>query len=152
RGIVGETPNLAARLQGLAEPGSVVIASSTRRLTGGLFDYRDLGAVALKGLGEHVPAWLVLGVGAVESRFEALRTTTTPLIGRSEEIESLRRRWGQAKNGEGQVVLIAGEAVIGKSRIAQTVVERLGVEPHTRLRYFCSPHHQDSALYPSIIQ
>jgi class 3 adenylate cyclase/tetratricopeptide (TPR) repeat protein len=150
--VVGETPNLAARLQALATPGAVVIAASTHKLTGGLFEYRDLGAVALKGLGENVPAWLVLGIGAAESRFEALRTATTPLIGRSEEIELLLRRWEQAKNGDGQVVLISGEPGIGKSRIAQTILERLSNEPYTRLRYFCSPHHQDSALYPSITQ
>jgi predicted ATPase/class 3 adenylate cyclase len=150
--VVGETPNLAARLQALAEPGAVVIASSTRRLTGGLFEYRDLGAVALKGFTEHVPAWQVLGAGSAESRFEALRATTTPLVGRDEEIELLLRRWKQAKSGNGQVVLISGEPGIGKSRIAETILERLGNEPHIRLRYFCSPHHQDSALYPSIAQ
>jgi hypothetical protein len=150
--VVGETPNLAARLQALAEPGAVVIASSTRRLTAGLFEYRDLGAVALKGFGEDVPAWQVLGAGAAESRFEALRATTTPLVGRDEEIDLLTRRWGQAKQGDGSIVLISGEPGIGKSRIAETVAERIGAEPHTRLRYFCSPHHQDSALYPSIAQ
>jgi class 3 adenylate cyclase/tetratricopeptide (TPR) repeat protein len=150
--VVGETPNLAARLQALAEPGAVVIASSTRQLIGGLFEYRDLGAVALKGFAENIPAWQVLGAGAAESRFEALRATTTPLVGRDEEIDLLMRRWEQAKRGDGCVVLISGEPGIGKSRIAQTVVERLGPESHIRLRYFCSPHHQDSALYPSITQ
>ena len=150
--VVGETPNLAARLQTLAEPGAVVIASSTRRLTGGLFEYRDLGTFALRGFAENVPAWQVVGAGAVESRFEALRATTTPLIGRDEETDLLLRRWEQAKRGEGCVVLISGEPGIGKSRIAQTIVERLSSKPHTRLRYFCSPHHQDSALYPSIAQ
>jgi len=150
--VVGETPNLAARLQALADPGVVVIAASTRRLIGGLFDYRDLGAVALKGFAENVPAWQVLGAAAAESRFEALRTSSTPLVGRDEEIDLLLRRWEQAKRGEGCVVLISGEPGIGKSRIAETVVERLSCEPHIRLRYFCSPHHQDSALYPSIAQ
>jgi len=151
--VVGETPNLAARLQALAEPGAVVISSSTRGLTGGLFEYRDLGAVALKGFAENVPAWRVLGAGATESRFEALHATpTTPLVGRDEEIDLLMRRWEQAKRGDGCVVLISGEPGIGKSRIAQTVLERLGGEPHTRLRLFCSPHHQDSALYPTITQ
>jgi class 3 adenylate cyclase len=144
--VVGETPNLAARLQALAEPGGVVIASGTRKLTGGLFEYRDLGAVALKGFRDDVPAWQVLGTGAAESRFEALRATTTPLIGRDEEVDLLLRRWEQAKGGEGQVVLISGEPGIGKSRIMQAIAERLGAEPHTRLRYFCSPHYQDSAL------
>jgi class 3 adenylate cyclase/tetratricopeptide (TPR) repeat protein len=150
--VVGETPNLAARLQTLAEPGAVVIASSTRQLTAGLFEYRDLGAVALKGFAKNLPAWQVLGAGAAESRFEALHATTTPLIGRDEEIDLLLRRWEQAKRGDGCVVLISGEPGVGKSRIAQTVLERVSGEPHTRLRYFCSPHHQDSALYPSIAQ
>src|SRR5215469_9207464 len=150
--VVGETPNLAARLQALAEPGAVVIASSTHSLTGGLFEYRDLGAVPLKGFADSVAVWQVLGAGVAESRFEALRATTTPLVGRDEEVDLLLRRWEQAKGGDGCVVLISGEPGIGKSRIAQTIVERLSGEPHTRLRYFCSPHHQDSALYPSIAQ
>jgi class 3 adenylate cyclase/predicted ATPase len=150
--VVGETPNLAARLQTAAEPSTVVIASSTRRLTGGLFEYRDLGTVALKGFAENMPAFHVLGAGAAESRFEALRATSTPLVGRDEEIEILLRRWARAKHGEGCVVLISGEPGIGKSRLAETILERLSNEPHTRLRYFCSPHHQDSALYPSISQ
>src|SRR6202011_797776 len=130
--VVGETPNLAARLQALAEPGAVVISSSTRRLTGGLFDYRDLGSVALKGFAENVPAWQVLGASAAESRFEALRASTTPIVGREEEIELLLRRWEQAKRGEGCVVLVSGEPGIGKSRIVQSVLERLAAEPHTR--------------------
>jgi class 3 adenylate cyclase/tetratricopeptide (TPR) repeat protein len=150
--VVGETPNLAARLQAMAGPGAVVIAGSTRRLTGGLFNYRDLGTVALKGFAENVPASQVLGASAAESRFEALRSAATPLVGRSEEIELLLRRWDQAKGGDGSVVLISGEPGIGKSRIAETVAGRISAEPHTRLRYFCSPHHQDSALYPSIAQ
>src|SRR5262249_54677721 len=120
--VVGETPNLAARLQALAKPGAVVIAAATRSLTGGLFDYRDLGATALKGFAGHVPAWQVLGASAVESRFEAMRTSMTPLVGRDEETDLLHRRWEQAKIGEGQVVLISGEPGIGKSRIAQAVV------------------------------
>jgi class 3 adenylate cyclase/predicted ATPase len=150
--VVGETPNLAARLQAFAEPGAVVIASSTHQLTGGLFEYRDLGTVALKGFADNVQTWEVLGASGTESRFEALRATTSPLVGRDEEIDLLVRRWEQVKRGEGCVVLISGEPGIGKSRIAQTVLERLSAEPHTRLRYFCSPHHQDSALYPSIAQ
>ena len=150
--VVGETPNLAARLQALAEPGMVVISSSTRRLTGGLFDYRDLGTVALKGFAETVPAWQALGSSAAENRFKALRASTTPLVGRGEEIDLLLRRWEQAKGGEGSVVLLSGEPGIGKSRIAETILERVSGEPHTRLRLFCSPHHQDTALYPSITQ
>ena len=152
RGIVGETPNLAARLQGIAEPNTVVIAESTRRLLGDLFDLEDLGAKNLKGIAETVRAWVALRTSSVESRFEALRTATTPLVGRDEEIELLMRRWTQAKAGDGSVVLISGEPGIGKSRITEAVQERLSTEPHTRLRFFCSPHHQDSALYPAIAQ
>ena len=150
--VVGETPNLAARLQALAEPGTVVISSSTHRLTGGLFHYRDLGPVALKGFAETVPVWQALGASAAESRFEALRASATPLVGRGEEIDLLLRRWEQAKAGEGAIVLLSGEPGIGKSRIAETILERLSAEPQTRLRLFCSPHHQDTALYPSITQ
>jgi hypothetical protein len=148
--IVGETPNLAARLQALAEPDAVVISSSTRRLTGGLFEYRDLGSVSLKGFADNVPTWQVLGAGGAESRFEALRVTSTPLVGRDEEIDLLMRRWVQAKAGNGSVVLITGEPGIGKSRIVQTIQQRLAGEPYTPMRYFCSPHHQDSALHPVI--
>jgi hypothetical protein len=151
--VVGETPNRAARLlQALAEPGAVVIAAATRRLTGGLFDYRDLGTIALKGFAENVPAFQVLRASGIESRFEAMRTAMTPLVGRDEEVELLLRRWKQVKGGDGQVVLISGEPGIGKSRIAETILQRLSNEPHVRLRYFCSPDHPDSALYPSIAQ
>ena len=129
-----------------------MISASTRKLTGGLFEYRDLGTVSLKGFADTVPVWEVTGLGAAESRFEALRAASTPLVGRDEEIDLLLRRWEQAKRGDGQVVLICGEPGIGKSRIAQTLAERISGEPHIRLRYFCSPHHQDSALYPSIAQ
>ncbi|WP_338821938.1 adenylate/guanylate cyclase domain-containing protein [Bradyrhizobium septentrionale] len=150
--VIGETPNLAARLQGLAEPHTVVIADNTRRLLGGLFDYRDLGTVPVAGIHYPVRVWRVVGASLVGSRFEALRAASTPLIGREEEIALLTRRWERAKAGDGSVVLIAGEPGIGKSRIAQTLLEQLSEEPHTRLRYFCSPHHQHSALYPSITQ
>jgi class 3 adenylate cyclase/predicted ATPase len=151
--VIGETPNLAARLQALAEPNAVVIASGTRRLVGDLFDYRDLGVVEVKGIAGPVLAWRVLRPSAVESRFEALRgSTLTPLVGRDEEIDLLLRRWARAKAGDGQVVLISGEPGIGKSRITAALEERLATEPHLRLRLFCSPHHQDSPLYPSIDQ
>ena len=153
RGIVGETPNLAARLQGIAEPNTVVIAESTRKLLGSLFEFEALDAKNLKGIVEPVRAWAALRPSSVESRFEALHATgLTALVGREEEFELLLRRWSRAKTGEGQVVLLSGEAGIGKSRIAETVVERLIGEPYTRLRSFCSPHHQDSALYPTITQ
>ncbi|MCK1615531.1 AAA family ATPase [Bradyrhizobium sp. 159] len=150
--VIGETPNLAARLQGLAEPNTVVIADNTRRLLGGLFDYRDLGTLPVAGIDHPVHVWRVLGASLVASRFEALRAVSTPLIGREEEIALLTRRWEQAKAGDGSVVLIVGEPGIGKSRIAQTLLAQLGEEPHIRLRFFCSPHHQHSALYPSIAQ
>ena len=150
--VIGETPNLAARLQGLAEPNTIVIADSTRRMLGGLFEYRDLGALPVAGIDYPVHVWRVLGASPVGSQFEALRVVSTPLIGREEEIALLTRRWERAKAGDGSVVLIAGEPGIGKSRIAQTLLEQLGEEPHTRLRFFCSPHHQHSALYPSITQ
>jgi class 3 adenylate cyclase len=150
--VVGETPNLAARLQALAEPGTVVIAPSTKRLTGGLFDYENLGAVEIKGLAAPVAASRVLRESAAESRFEALRAARTPLVGRDEELAMLERRWEQAKGGEGGVVLLSGEPGIGKSRLAQALLERLAGEAHTRLRTFCSPHHQDHALYPMITQ
>jgi predicted ATPase/class 3 adenylate cyclase len=154
RGVVGETPNLAARLQALAEPGSVVIEASTHKLTGGIFDYEELGKLELKGFAAPVAAWRVRGEGVVDSRFEALHSTATltPLVGREEEIELVLRRWTQAKEGDGQVVLLTGEPGIGKSRLSIAFQERLRDEPHVRLRYFCSPHHQDSALYPIIVQ
>jgi hypothetical protein len=128
--VVGETPNLAARLQALAEPSSVVIAAGTRRLLGVLFEYRDLGAVEVKGITAPVPAWQVLRPSAVESRFEALRgSTLTPLIGRGEEIDLLLRRWARAKTGAGQAVLISGEPGIGKSPITAELEGHLHAEP-----------------------
>jgi class 3 adenylate cyclase/predicted ATPase len=151
--VVGETPNLAARLQALAEPDTVVIAAGTRRLVGDLFEYRDLGAVEVKGIAAPVPAWQVLRPSVVASRFEALRgSALTRLVGRDEEIDLFLRRWARAKAGDGQVVLIVGESGIGKSRITAALAERLHSEPHLRLRYFCSPYHQDSALFPFVEQ
>ena len=153
RGIVGETPNLAARLQGIAEPNTVVIAEGTRRLLGNLFELEDLGAKDLKGIAGPVRAWAALRASSAEGRFEALHATgLTALVGREEELELLLRRWSRAKTGEGQVVLLSGEAGIGKSRLTAALLERLAAEPHTRLRYFCSPQHTDSALYPIIGQ
>src|SRR2546425_10795041 len=151
--VVGETPNLAARLQGLAEPNTVVIADTTRRLLGNLFELQDLGAREVKGIAGPVQAWVALRASSVEGRFEALHASgMTALVGREEETELLLRRWSKAKGGEGQVVLLSGEAGIGKSRLTATMMERLATQPHTRLRYFCSPQHTDSALYPVIAQ
>jgi class 3 adenylate cyclase/predicted ATPase len=151
--VVGETPNLAARLQTLAEPNAVVIAAGTRRLVGDLFEVLDLGTVEVKGIVRPVPAWQVLRLSIVASRFEALRgSALTRLVGRDEEIDLLLRRWARAKAGDGQIVLVSGEAGLGKSRITAALEERLHAEPHLRLRYFCSPYHQDSALFPFIDQ
>jgi len=153
RGVVGETPNLAARLQALAQPGQVVIPQSSRRLSGGMFEYRDLGLVELKGLVDRVQAWHVMGASGVESRFEAQHEAKlTPLVGRQEELELMLRRWRQAVEGEGRVILVSGEAGIGKSRLIAELQDRVQAEPHTRLRYFCSPHHTDSAFHPVIAQ
>ena len=151
--VVGETPNLAARLQVLAEPGAVVIADGTRRLLGNLFELRDLGASDLKGIAGPVRAWAALRARSVGSRFDALHATgLTALVGRDEEAELLLRRWSRAKTGEGQVVLLSGEAGIGKSRLTAALLERLASEPYTRLRYFCSPQRADSAFHPIIGQ
>jgi class 3 adenylate cyclase/tetratricopeptide (TPR) repeat protein len=152
RGVVGETPNVAARLQALAQPGQVVISQGSRRLCGGMFEYRDLGMADLKGLG-RVQAWHVIGASAAEGRFEAQHEAMlTPLVGREDELELMLRRWRQAVEGEGCVILVSGEAGIGKSRLIAELQERLQAEPHTRLRYFCSPHHTDSAFHPVIAQ
>jgi class 3 adenylate cyclase/predicted ATPase len=147
--VVGETPYLAAELKVLAEPGTVVVAASTYRLLGGLFEYRDLGCVQVKGIAPPVPVWQIMRPSAVASRFEALRgSSLTRLIGRDEEIDLLLRRWARAKSGDGQVVLVSGEPGIGKSRITAELEERVQLDSHALLRYFCSPHQQDSALHP----
>jgi class 3 adenylate cyclase/tetratricopeptide (TPR) repeat protein len=151
--IVGETPNLAARLQGVAEPNSVVIAEGTRKLVGSLFELDDLGAQNLKGVEGPVRAWAALRPSSMESRFEALHAGgLTELVGRDEELELLLRRWAKAKSRDGQSVLLCGEPGIGKSRLTAALLERLIPEPHMRLRYFCSPQHTDSPLYPIISQ
>jgi class 3 adenylate cyclase/predicted ATPase len=149
--VVGETPNLAARLQTLAAPGSVVISQATRRLVGGLFELDDLGPQTLRGFAEPVAAWRVEGEGRAEGRFEALHGEhLTPLVGREHELGILLERWAWAKDGDGQVVLLSGEPGIGKSRVIRTLLERLGDEPYTPLSHYCSPHHVNTALYPVI--
>jgi class 3 adenylate cyclase len=153
RSIVGETPNLAARLQGIAEPNMVVIADATRKLLGNLFELQDLGPSDLKGIAGRPRAWAAVRANFVASRFEALHAANlTALVGREAESELLLRRWSRAKTGEGQVVLLSGEAGIGKSRLTAALLEQLASEPHVRLRYFCSPQHTNSALYPIIGQ
>ncbi len=153
RGIVGQTPNLAARLQVLAKPDTVVIGPQTRRLLGNLFEYHDLGTVEVKGFSEPVSAYQVLRLSTIESRFEALHgAALTPLVDREEEIDLLLRRWQRAMSGDGQVVLMSGEPGIGKSRLTAAFQDRVAHEPHRLLRYFCSPHYQDSALHPVTAQ
>jgi len=153
RGMVGETPNLAARLQSIADPNMVVVAESTRRLLGSFFQFDDLGMRSLKGIAGPVRAWAALQASSVASRFEALHATgLTTLVGREDQIELLRRCFFKATDGEGQVVLLSGEAGIGKSRLTSAFVGLLAGEPHIRLRYSCSPQHTDSALYPFIGQ
>jgi class 3 adenylate cyclase/tetratricopeptide (TPR) repeat protein len=150
--VIGETPNLAARLQALADPGTVLISKSTHRLTDGYFECRSIGPAALKGWADPVPAWQVLGASGVESRFAAQhKTRLTPLIGRDEEIELLLRRSQHAKR-EGCAVLLTGEPGIGKSHISLALEERLQGEPYLTLHQFCSAHHTNSALYPFIRQ
>ena len=151
--VVGETPNLAARLQSLAEPGDVVISQATRRLVGGLFELADLGPLRLKGFAEPLAAWRVEGESRAEGRFEALHgQRLTPLVGREHELAMLMERWARAKDGDGQVVLIAGEPGIGKSRLLRALRQELSGEPHVALSHFCSPYHSNSALYPVIAQ
>src|SRR4051812_7377619 len=153
REIVGDAPNLAARLQLSAQPDIAAIDPATRHLIGNLFDCRDLGTIDTTNGAEPLRIWQVLGQSAVASRFEALRgSELTPLIGRDEEIDLLLRRWARAKAGNGQIVLVSGDPVTGKPPLAAAFADRLQAEPYLRLRYFCSPYHQDSALYPFIDQ
>ncbi|MBI3756848.1 MAG: AAA family ATPase [Deltaproteobacteria bacterium] len=148
---LGETPNLAARLQGLAEPDTVVISQATYRLVQGLFESQSLGPQTLKGISTPMPVYRVSGEGGAQSRFEAMvQTGLTPLLGRAEELALLQRRWEQVKVGDGQVVLLSGEPGIGKSRLVQELKEHVDAEGATRIEFRCSPYHQNSALYPII--
>jgi len=151
--VVGDTPNLAARLQALAEPNAILVSPTTRQLVGDLFEFRDCGEERLKGFPEPVQVWQLVGQSRHGSRFEALRASAlTPIVGREEELALLSRRWQQAKTGDGQIVLICGEPGIGKSRTLAAFEAELRDEPHLRLRCFCTPHHQNSTLYPAIAQ
>lgn len=151
--VVGETPNIAARLQDLAEPGSVVLATETLGLLGKLFQTIDLGKHALKGITDLVRAWQIVDESNIESRFQAFHSgALTALVGRDEELELLLSRWRRATKGEGQVVLLCGEPGIGKSRTIEALCENLLNVQQTRLRYYCSPYHVNSALYPVIKQ
>ena len=148
RSVVGDAPNLADRIKGLAEPGALVIASSTRRLVGELFELRDLGPQALKGYDDPVRAWAVIGEAHAESRFDARSSHLTDFVGREREVEFLLGCKKLAWQGKGQVVLVIGEPGIGKSRLTAVISEHVADEPHTRLRYQCSPYHSGSALFP----
>ncbi len=150
--VTGETPNLAARLQALAQPGQILLAGATRRLVGGLFRLRDLGRQAVKGFAEPVEAWAVEGLAAAESRFEAAHRRLADFVGRAAECAILRDRRRRAWDGGGQIVLLSGEAGIGKSRLAAWLAAEVAAEPHTRLRYQCSPYHRDSTLHPFVVQ
>jgi class 3 adenylate cyclase len=150
---LGETPNIAARLEGLAAPNSVVISAPTRQLVGGAFAMEDLGVHTVKGVAAPLQVYGVRGARAIESRFEAATTTgLTPLVGRTEEVGVVLRQWEHAKRGAGQVVLLSGEPGIGKSRIVQTLCEQVAEEPHTRLRYQCVPSYTNSAFFPIVTQ
>ena len=146
--VMGETPNRAARLQSLAEPGGVVIDGATRNLVGRMFEMSERSAANLKGFEASVECWDVFGEAAITSRFEALRSDKTPLIGRDEELDLLVKRWEEAKAGKGRVVLISGEPGVGKSRLVSALENRIRKDLFDELRYFCSPQHESTALYP----
>ncbi|MGI9452536.1 MAG: ATP-binding protein [Geminicoccaceae bacterium] len=151
--VIGETPNLAARLQALAGPGQILISAATRQLLGNLFEFDDFGVKSVKGIDEPIQVYLVQGEQVIESRFAASHAGRLgKMAGRDQELALLIDRWRQAKNGDGQIVLLIGEAGIGKSRITQALIDEITVDRPIRLYYQCSPHHRDSALYPAIRQ
>jgi class 3 adenylate cyclase/predicted ATPase len=151
--VVGETPNLASRLQGLARPNTVVVASSTRRLLGDAFVCEDLGFHEVKGISGPIKIWRVTGEGVVESRFDALRSASlSQFVGRQNELDLLMGLWQRAKADQGQVALICGEPGIGKSRLSLALLDRISSEPHITIRCQCSPHHVNSPFYPVIRQ
>ena len=151
--VVGETPNLAARLQQAAPPGAVVVADSTRQLLGEMFDLRSLGPTRLKGFARPEPVHRVVGERPADSRFEAHRSgRLPPMVGREQELALVLDRWRQARAAEGQAVILVGEAGIGKSRLVRAALDSLAGEEHVALRYQCSPHHTGTALWPVIQQ
>ena len=151
--VIGKTPNLAARLQELAPPNGMIVCPSTRELLGTFFDLENLGAQVLKGIRDPVQVWSVHGEQMVATRFDAVRGDhLARLVGRDHELALLRERWIRAADGEGQVVLLAGEAGIGKSRLTRALIDCICDTPHRALRYQCSPHHLHSALHPYIAQ
>ena len=150
RGITGATPHLATRLLALADQDAVVISASTRRLIGGLFRYGAVVATKLEDGTEPIEAVTVLGESATTSRFQALRSMETELIGRDEELDLLLRRWNAAKTGEGRVVLVWGEAGIGKSRLAAALQDAIKLDRHSCMSLFCSPHRAQTVLHPVI--
>jgi class 3 adenylate cyclase len=150
RDVVGDTPNLAARLQGIAKPDSVVIAEATRRLIGDLFQLNDLGAQELKGITTETRAFQVVRARSLESRFKAMRGALTPLVGRDEELKLLLHLWGKAKDGDGQVVLLSGEAGIGKTRLVEVLKQRARLQAAACSEFRCSPEHRSTALYPVV--
>ncbi|SPJ28720.1 adenylate/guanylate cyclase domain-containing protein [Falsiruegeria mediterranea] len=151
--VVGETPNLAARLQGVAGPNQLVLPSETRRLLGSTYKLTSIGTQELKGVGTPVEAFVVEGEAAQESRFAARQSgTLTPIVGRDREIDLMLERWALARSEQGQMVIVSGEAGIGKSRITRAVIDEVAKDDHTRITYQCSPYHADSAFYPVIQQ
>ena len=151
--VVGDTPNLAARLQGIAEPGQVIIAATTMQLLGHDFDISSLGEVELKGIGKALPAWQVEAERSPENRFEQhAQDPVLPMIGRNHELALIMERWQRARDGEGQVTVLTGEAGIGKSRLTRAVIDEIKLSDHYRISYYCSPYHTDSSFYPIIQQ